>query len=186
MGHWVGQSPGTSEQQLQKKEAAEDRGDEGSFDACAGARGRGDCGWGRGCNLTCAANHLESEFSNCYVPRSQDVASSFIDIRTPFQLHFVMYSAIYMVSNDVDTSLSLGTLPDFLLAVCCCVGAIARRALDLGVGARRLTPFFRVFLVARACISFTALACKTELLIIRHMHYEGHFSIVVNGDALIF
>lgn len=90
----MGQSPGTSEQQLQKKEAAEDRGDEGSFDACAAIRGGSDCGWGRGggdwdCGLICAVNRLESEFSNSYVPRSQDVASSFIDIRTPFQLHFV-------------------------------------------------------------------------------------------------
>lgn len=35
MGHWMGQSPGTSKQQLQKKEAAKERRGEGSFDAHA-------------------------------------------------------------------------------------------------------------------------------------------------------
>lgn len=63
MGYWMEQSPGTSEQQLQKKKAAEDRGGEGSFgahaslwgnrgggsfDAWSGNRGEGSVGdlWG--------------------------------------------------------------------------------------------------------------------------------------------
>lgn len=53
MGYWMVQSPGTSEQQLQKKEAAEDRGGEGSFDAHASlwsssGAGSFDVWWGGG------------------------------------------------------------------------------------------------------------------------------------------
>lgn len=172
MGHWVGQSPGTSEQQLQKQEAAEDRGGEGSFDACAGRRGLG----GErvyGCCIF-AYDAPENEFSHCCVLRSQGFTSRLADIGTAFQLHLVPFSAVYKVSNDVNTSFSLETLPGFLLAGCCCVGAIASRA--LGVGDSLCSVVGVV-----ACLSLAALACKMEALVIKHVHCEGHLGAVLGA-----
>lgn len=159
----MGQSPRTSEQQLQKKEAPKDRGSEGSFDAHAGRWGSscrwGSSGrWGNGLRDR-TLNRLENELSNCYIPFGQELTSSVVDIGTALQL--LCASAVCMLSNDVDTLFSFVTLLECLVT----------GALVLGM-ARLALPFGGVLCCrfidgAIALLSLAALAYKMVCLVIK-------------------
>lgn len=192
MGHWIwGRARGASEQQLQKKEAAEDGGGEGNLDAQAGLwgnrggsfgawcgnggdrrfaswwsrRGEGNIGarWGDGGQVVLGGLSAFNQLEN---ELSNCCVSSGQGCTSRVgdigtALQLHSASAICKLGNDVDTLFSFVALLGFLLTGCVIV-TIARHALHANE-----VLCFRFIVGAIACLFLAALACKMVSLVIK-------------------